>query len=68
MELSSYLKKGYTSASNDCKIFKLWEDKKISTRRALELFRINNNVRPDISISHEQFKSFMNGLGYYRGE
>ena len=68
MELSSYLKKGYTSASKDCKIFKLWEDKKISTRRALELFKMNNNIRADISITHNDFKGFMNSLGYYRGE
>lgn len=67
MELSSILKKGYTSASNDCKVFKLWEDRKISTNRALELFRINNKVRDDLIIGLEEFERFMNSLGYYRG-
>ena len=67
MELSSILKKGYTSASNDCKVFKLWEDKKISTNRALELFRLNNRVSDDLIIGLEEFEKFMNSLGYYRG-
>ena len=67
MELSSILKKGYTSASNDCKVFKSWEDKKISTNRALELFRLNNRVSDDLIIGLEEFEKFMNSLGYYRG-
>lgn len=67
MELSSILKKGHTSASNDCKVFKLWEDRKISTNRALELFRLNNRVRDDLIIGLEEFERFMNSLGYYRG-
>ena len=68
MELSRYLKKGYTSASRDCTIFKCWEDRKISTRKTIELFKIKNSIRADISISHNEFKSFLNSLGYYRGD
>ena len=68
MELSRYLKKGHVSASKDCAIFNSWEDRKISTRKAIELFKINNSIRSDISITHNEFKSFLNSLGYYRGD
>lgn len=68
MELSRCLKKGHTSASRDCTIFKCWEDRKISTRKAIELFKINNSVRSDITITHNEFIGFLNSLGYYRGD
>lgn len=68
MVLSSYLKKGYASASRDSTTFKLWEDKKISTRRAIELFKMNNSIRSDVIITHNEFETFMNSLGYYRGD
>lgn len=68
MVLSNYLKKGYASASRDCTIFKSWEDRKISTRKALELFKVNNSIRSDISITHNEFIGFLNSLGYFRGD
>jgi hypothetical protein len=67
MELSRYLKKGHNSAARDCTIFKCWEDRKISTRKAIELFKISNSIRPDIDITPNEFTGFLNSLGYYRG-
>lgn len=67
MELYKYLKKGYNAAHRDCTIFNNWADKEISTFRAIELFKISNKIKPEVIISEEDFTTWLNSLGYYRG-
>lgn len=66
MGLGELLKKGDYKALVDRKIFEEWAEKKISTSKAIELFRKNNKVKNDIYITQHEFKKWLQGLGYRR--
>ena len=68
MEFYRLLKSSENSAIRDCSIFNSWEQERISTLRAIELFKLSNKIDPEVNIGVGEFVKWLNSLGYFRGE
>jgi len=55
------------SRGEDVKIFNLWNNNFITTQEAIERFKINNQIPRLQPILKEDFKEWLNSLGYRSG-
>lgn len=64
MEIIRYLKNG--NVEYDKSTFSEWEQKVITTKKAIQYFRKNNKIPEDITIEDGEFERLLNSLGYFR--
>lgn len=65
-DIQMVLSKTTTSSQMDCRLFNLWESKKISTAQALKYFYKNNKIEERYIITPSHFEHWLNSLGYIR--
>lgn len=65
-DIQIVLSKTDTSSKMDCRLFNLWESKKISTSQCLKHFYKNNKIAERYVITPSHFEHWLNSLGYIR--
>lgn len=64
--IRAFLKAGSNAVTGDQKIFRMWEEGKISTVECIDMFKKNNDIEEPIIVLVPDFIRFMNDLGYRR--
>lgn len=54
-------------ASSDSGTFKRWENKQITTAKALMEFKIHNKIDLNKQFDEQEFENWLRSLGYIRG-
>lgn len=64
--IANMLSSSARARDRDVTLFKMWEDKKISTYKCMYEFLKNNKRRQTDYINSKDFESWLNSLGYIR--
>lgn len=67
MEIRRLLLSTQESARFDRLLFLNWETGKMKTAQVIKLFKRNNLVDEDVDINESEMETWLNSLGYRRG-
>lgn len=67
MEIRRLLLSTQESAQFDKLLFINWETGKMKTAQVIKLFKRNNLVDEDVDINESEMETWLNSLGYRRG-
>lgn len=67
MEFSRLLSSKQESARFDKLLFLNWETRKMKMDQVIKLFKRNNLVDEDLDINESEMETWLNSLGYIRG-